>query len=594
MLFFNRQINFFIFSENTGNIFAVYGNKIEKEDFFIMKIKLNHDGESKKMKWNFRKIVVAAAVIQLGCFCTTAAEDSSSEKNGIIDEIVNTKIKEAKGADALSEVLDAVAEKIPLDTDKETPESSAYIEKLEEQARKKFPAADQELENKYRPIAEKSYPVYNTGDHITVVYLLHGKPFTVSGQYYRQDSRFVWIGSKKILKAQLGGEYASRFDLIRTKQLRASFVAQNIRRYHQQRELHFKKLKSQNHEKISELRGEIKFNGKWLPPRKVVMEKYAAAFARQDRLIAESIQKAKDSPDYNERCKILESVIQKYPDHKSIPDAETLLEKFKTVFGQKTEEVKNILAYCSQPKVSYSKLNHEYKINLRNRDILSQIQNRFRGIAGCDQLQNRLRSLQLKMFQMSLNAVKQLVINDPRLKPQLIIRKKINVDSNCRLLIFSLEAEEEVTKFYDTLLKLGQNWNKYKHLQKESENLAQKAKRLELERKNAEWRGDTSGPTGIEVWQASQDSSNTKLKSYDALKQATLLKREAELMLVPVSSKGRSGGGIQSAPVSLSNVKGPIIILAWEQLDFGDGFEALQGWYTYFTPSGDTQEWILK
>ena len=89
------------------------------------------------MKWNFRKIIVAAAAIQLGCFCTTAAEDSSSGKIGIIDEIVNTKIKEAKGADALSEVLDAVAEKFPLDTDKETPESSAYMEELEEQARKR-------------------------------------------------------------------------------------------------------------------------------------------------------------------------------------------------------------------------------------------------------------------------------------------------------------------------------------------------------------------------------------------------------------------------------------------------------------------------
>ena len=397
------------------------------------------------MKWISRIIAVASTVL-LGCFWTAAAGDLSGEKIGIIDEIVNTKIKEAKGADALSEVLDAVAEKFPLDTNEESAESSAFIEELQEQARKKYPATNQELEDKYRPIAERSYPVYNTGDHVSVIYLLHGKPFAVSGQYYRQDSRFVWIGSKKILKTQLGGEYASRFDQNRTKQLRASYVAQNIRRYHQQKDLLFKMLKSQNQEKISELRGEIKFNGKWLPPRKVVLEKYAAAFARQNNSIAELIQKAKDSPDYNEKnkilesviqeysdykaieevktlqeqfkqahinsiianaiqqaknasdynekSKILESVIQKYPDHLAVEEAKTLRLKFAVDFIRKMEEVKNILACCSQRNIDFDQLKDKYQINLMERDVLSRVQFRFRGIPGRTKLQSVLENAQ--------------------------------------------------------------------------------------------------------------------------------------------------------------------------------------------------------
>ena len=584
MLFFNRQINFFIFSENTGNIFAVYGNKIEKEDFFIMKIKLNHDGESKKMKWNFRKIVVAAAVIQLGCFCTTAAEDSSSEKNGIIDEIVNTKIKEAKGADALSEVLDAVAEKIPLDTDKETPESSAYIEKLEEQARKKYPAADQELENKYRPIAEKSYPVYNTGDHITVVYLLHGKPFTVSGQFYRQDSRFVWVGSKKILKAQLGGEYASRFDLNRTKQLRAGFVAQNIRSYHQQRELHFKKLKSQNHEKISELRGEIKFNGKWLPPRKVVMEKYTAAFARQNNSIAESIQKAKDAPDYNEKYKILESVIQKYPDHKSIPDAETLLAEFKTAYASKSEEVKNILAYCSQPKISYRKLINEYKINLEDRDILSQIQNRFQGIPGSDLLQKLLRALQLKMFRMSRDAVKQLAITAPGQKPQLIIRKNRG-SRKWNLWIVPLELKQVIKELQLDMKNMDTEISKAKHY-KILTNKADAERNL-LAGKRASAAQFVSNMQDALKYNEMCHEATKRCSSYNIAARNTMNQLNNDSRICWVIPNGLS--------YSLSNIRAPVILFAWENYyDDTFGSNLLHGWYLEYKPTFQTVVWDLK
>ena len=308
------------------------------------------------MKWNFSKIVAAAAMMQLGCFCTAAAGASSSEKIGIIDEIVNTKIKEAKGADALSEVLDAVAEKFPLDTNEESPECSAYINELREQIRKKYPATDQELENKYRPIADKNYLIYNIGDQITVIFLLHGKPFTVSGPYYRQDAKFVWVGSKKILKAHLSKRHAPGFDPDQTKQLRESFVAQNIRRYHQQKDFQLKMLKSRNQEKILELRGEIKFNRKWLPPRKVVMEKYAAAFARQNNSIAESIQKAKDSPDYNEKYKILEAVIQQYPEYKSIDEVKALQEQFKQ------DHINSIITNAIRQAKAAQDYNEKYKI----------------------------------------------------------------------------------------------------------------------------------------------------------------------------------------------------------------------------------------
>lgn len=370
------------------------------------------------MKWNCKKIVIAAILLPAGMFCTEAAAAeglSSEEKIGIIDEIVKTKLKEAKGGDALDAALDAVAAKFPLDPDEKAPGYIAFIKKLEEQTRKKYPVTDKELEKEYRASAEMEYPIYNIRDNVTVVFLLVGKPFTVTGTYYRQDSKFVWVGSKKIPKVNLEKEYVSRFDVNQAKQLRANYIWQKIRRYHQQKDSLLKMLKSQNKEKISELRGEIKFNGKWLSPRKVVMERYEAAFTRQENTIEAMVHKAKNSSGYNEKIKILESVIQEYPDHKSIAEFESLLEKFKedrindliagsiqkakdasdynvkfnilesiikeypdhqsiteakkllqefkTVYAQRTEELKKILAYCSQPDFSYKKLEDEYKID---------------------------------------------------------------------------------------------------------------------------------------------------------------------------------------------------------------------------------------
>ena len=92
------------------------------------------------MKWNLGKIIVTAAVIQIGALCV-AAEITSGEKE-IIDMIVNANIKK-KNAEA--EILKAIARTFPLST-METPESTAFIKQLEEETQKKYPATDEELE----------------------------------------------------------------------------------------------------------------------------------------------------------------------------------------------------------------------------------------------------------------------------------------------------------------------------------------------------------------------------------------------------------------------------------------------------------------
>ena len=111
---------------------------------------------------------------------------------------------------------------------------------------------------------------------------------------------------------------------------------------------------------------------------KKLLQKY-----KEDRIknvIAEAIRKARISSDYNEKYKILESIIQEYPDHKSAAEAKKLLKEFKTVYTQRTEELKKILAYCSQPKVIPAELKNQFGIDLFDVELLSNIKFKFRGI----------------------------------------------------------------------------------------------------------------------------------------------------------------------------------------------------------------------
>lgn len=133
-------------------------------------------------------------------------------------------------------------------------------------------------------------------------------------------------------------------------------------------------------------------NHKSIAEFKALQEKF-----KEDRindLIAGAIQKAKDASGYNEKFKILEAVIQKYPDTEFIAKAKAQLKEFKEIYAKKTEEVKNILAYCSQPKVEPLQLKNKYGIDLTDVRLLSEVNITFRGIPDSDKLLKVLDRLQ--------------------------------------------------------------------------------------------------------------------------------------------------------------------------------------------------------
>ena len=307
------------------------------------------------MKWNFKKIVIIAAAMELFCMAA-AAEELSSEEIEIIDEIVNTKVKEIKGSNTPSEIQKAIDTIYPVIT-KDTPESAAFIKELEEQTRKKFPASDKELEIRYKAMAEREYPIYNTGDTVTVVYLLHGKAFTVSGPYYRQDARFVWVGSKKILKKNLAKMFADRFNPELVKQLRANYVIQHVRRYQKDRENYFTKLKTMNGEKIFELKGGLPAYKKRMAARKIALEKYTVIVKkRQERFDAALKMYSKNKI---QAFNMMQKAVDEYAGTPEAQNGQKLLAEWKPIIAKEK-------AAREAAEASYRK-HQEWRENVRRR-----------------------------------------------------------------------------------------------------------------------------------------------------------------------------------------------------------------------------------
>lgn len=268
------------------------------------------------MIWSLKRIISAAAVMQLGWLCT--AEELSDEEIKKIDRIVNTAtaIEETNGNDAQSAILKSIDEAFPVILH-HTPESTALIRSLEEQANRKYSATDQELEIEYQAAAEDLYPIYKTGQTVTVVYQLYRKPFTVSGPFYRQDDKFVWVGSQKIPKSKLHRKFVSCFNPDLAMTLRKNHVAAELQRYHRTRESYLEMLKTRNQEKILKLTGGLESALKRSAARKTAMKKYLEAVVRRKEIFNSAFRMyAKDKA---EACRIMEKAIEDYP---GTPEAE--------------------------------------------------------------------------------------------------------------------------------------------------------------------------------------------------------------------------------------------------------------------------------
>ena len=292
---------------------------------------MNQESKQKRIHRMGCRLFVA---ILAGIFSAASAKElPNEEKVAIIKDIVADKIADAQGAAvALPELFEAVSERMALTPDKANAESNAIIDESIQRAKIDFPDTDAILRARFSKQTEQMWPSYKTGQKIEVLYYLAGKPFSVSGIYYRKDSKYVWVGSKKILISTLAPDYVPRFDSEQARKTRClNYISKKIEEYHKKREERAMNYLAKSYDRLQHALKKVKYNGHWVSAKVLTLFLYEEAFTKQKKKILDRLQQAKDAKTYQETFDILEELLRQYPKHPQKDQMEDLLVSYKTM-----------------------------------------------------------------------------------------------------------------------------------------------------------------------------------------------------------------------------------------------------------------------
>ena len=525
------------------------------------------------------------AVVFSGLFFAVSSmateEMSNAEKIEFIDKIIETKIKEAGGGDVRSEVLAAVAEKMPLDGE-ETPETSAIINKIKQKVRQEYPLSDQELTEKYMPKAESLYPFYKPGDKANIMFLLHGKKFYVSGPYYRSDSKYVWVGSKKILKSTIPPEQACRFDEKATQSKRSEYIKGHIDAYHRKANNYENGLLGNQYDKLEASRGKIKINGKWQIARVVTEQKYAAADQQITNVILavqRTLAKKFDIQNNEKCCQLLETFIRNYPNHKYAENAKELLEKLHE---------QKIVAVLQTVQESPDIESHEKCCRLLE-SIIREFPDHMHIEKAKKLLEKIKREYPIKLA--SREAVRQIVVDDSIQNVQIAIRKLINPGNKYKLIIFPIDRKMDAAKLTQTTEKIKQKF--YQLQQNESD--------MQILQKTID---NFDVQSSSDVRRLGNLTDNLKAKtdnSFGIYTKIANLRYIIDLFFERDNFRNVARiFTVESDYCALSHIKTPVILFVCEKINLRFSYMGKgkvdylwQGWYLEYTP-GQTIEWKLE
>ena len=218
-----------------------------------------------------------------------------------------------------------------------------------------------------------------------------------------------------------------------------------------------------------------------------------------------------------------------------------------------------------------------------------QLSARYRAEDLIQQLKNAKQNLRIP----SREAIRRLNVNDTAASPQITIRKTINPGNDCTLWVLPTDRKAEVEKIYRKMCLIGSSFSEYKKHLSDARQLNNRAKNVNI--------------TGIDSYNTSSDYSSQALDHVKKAKQALVrakeshdevkawLMREALQSMNDLSQRkiNRKTVNLSSNSCTLSNIRGPILLLTWETINFGDGFSSFQGWYKEYNSSA-AETWILK
>ncbi|MBQ4328229.1 MAG: hypothetical protein IJC27_00725 [Lentisphaeria bacterium] len=193
----------------------------------------------------------------------------------------------------------------------------------------------------------------------------------------------------------------------------------------------------------------------------------------------------------------------------------------------------------------------------------------------------------------SRQAVAQLRFNNSEYQTNIAVRKKINLNNSCSILVYPVERKEHAKNISNKIAGIRDSFNQYKHHLNEAKRFNQLASNVNI--------------TGIDSYRQSSSYSDKALehvnKAKSSLNQAKNYHEEVKaLMLNDVLASMKDIGKkeydlasfqMKNNSCDISNIRGPVIILAVETINYGDGFESYQAWYMEYTPFDETT-WELR
>lgn len=230
-------------------------------------------------------------------------------------------------------------------------------------------------------------------------------------------------------------------------------------------------------------------------------------------------------------------------------------------------------------------------------NALESVNKKYSAFGSEKQTKELLRQLKAKKEEVtpipSRQAVAQLRFNNSDYRTQIVIRKKINLNNSCNILVYPADRKEHVKNLSNKIAGIRDSFNQYKHHLNEAKRFNQLASNVNI--------------TGIDSYQQSSSYSDKALehvnKAKSSINQAKKYHDEAkELMLNDVLASMKDIGKkeyslksfqMQNNSCDISNIRGSVIILAVETINYGDGFESYQAWYMEYTPFGK-KTWELR
>jgi len=269
----------------------------------------------------------------------------NEERIRIIEEIAK-KSAEIPGPVKMNSIYRQLSSHMMLDS-ADTEQSAAVKRRQQEMVQERFPDSDEELQQQYMKEAVSRYPGCRIGDTVHVVYMLHGKPFSVTGPYYRNDGMYVWVGSKKIAKSNLSEDAAILLDSSRTEIVRRDHVTKRLQDYHWKKLQYEKNLAQQDYAEYQQSRGKIQVNGKWVEPR-IYVDQRVEFYNKPkfDRELADAL-KPGHIEDVIQR---LETLFNLYQDTEYAPRVSKPLAEKKALQQRAVKEIERLILQAGESR----------------------------------------------------------------------------------------------------------------------------------------------------------------------------------------------------------------------------------------------------